>query len=112
MLSTSISAILAIVQALVPILGTSSATASVIASIIDALTKLMPFIIDEISTVYQSVKNIIAALQNSGAPDQAQLDALNTLDAQVDKAWNDVQAQIDPDNPANAGTPAGDDPAA
>ncbi len=34
------------------------------------------------------------------------------LRAQVDAAWNDVQAQIDPDNPANAGTPAGDDPAA
>ena len=112
MLSTSISAILAIVQALVPILGTSSATASVVTSVIDALTKLMPFIVNEIGTVYTSVKNIISVLQNSGVPDQTQLGALSSLDAQVDAAWNSVQAQIDPDNPANAGTPAGDDPAA
>lgn len=111
MISQAILAVLAIVQSLLPVLGTSSATTQIIASVISALTALMPYIENEISTVYTSVKNIIAQLQNSGAPTPDQLAALTALDAQVDAAWTAVQSQIDPDNPANAGTPAGPDAA-
>ena len=39
---------------------------------------------------------------------QDQITALQQLDAQVDAAWAAVLPNIDPDNPANAGTPAGD----
>lgn len=109
MLSTSITAILAIVQSLLPLLGSSNASVILIATVINALTKLMPFIIDEIGTVYTAVKNIISALQNSGAPTANQLAALAALDAQVDTAWIAVQAKIDPDNSINANTSAGDD---
>jgi hypothetical protein len=106
MASEAIIAVLAVIQQIIPLLGTSAATADIIAGIIGALTKLLPFIIDEVSTVYTAVKNIISLLQNSGAVTADQTAALQQLDAQVDAAWAAVLPQIDPDNPANAGTPA------
>lgn len=99
MIPQAILAVLSIVQSLLPVLGTSTATTNIIASIISALTSLMPYIVDEITTVYTAVKNIITQLQNSGAPTADQLAALQSLDAQVDAAWTQVQAQIDPDAP-------------
>lgn len=107
-MSGAILAVLAIIEQLLPALGTSAATVTLIDSIINALTALMPYIVNELSTVYTAVKNIISLLQNSGAMTSDQMTALQTLDAQVDAGWASVQAQIDPDNPANAGTPAGD----
>lgn len=109
MLSSAILAVLSVIESIIPLLGTSAATATTITNIIAALTQLLPFIINEVSTVYTSVKNIIALLQNSGAPMTAdQITALQQLDAQVDQAWAQVMPSIDPDNPANKGTPAGD----
>ena len=97
MISSTILAVLAMIEQILPLIGTSSATVTMIASIINALTQLMPFIVNEIGTVYTAVKNIIAQLQNTGAPTADQLAALAALDAQVDAAWLKVQAQIDPD---------------
>lgn len=108
MASEAILAVLAVIESFIPLLGTSAATATAIVNIIDALTKLLPFIIAEVSTVYASVKNIISLLQSSGQVTPDQTTALQQLDAQVDAAWAAVLPQIDPDNPANAGTPAGD----
>lgn len=105
MISQAIMAVLAVIESVLPLLGTSSATVSLIANIVNALTALMPYIVNEITTVYTAVKNIISQLQNSGAPTQDQLDALTALDAQVDAAWIEVQAKIDPDAPG--GDPAG-----
>lgn len=97
MISTTILAVLAMIEQVLPLIGTSSVTVTVIESVISALTQLMPYIINEISTVYTAVKNIIAQLQNSGAPTADQLTALQSLDAQVDAAWTTAQASIDPD---------------
>ncbi len=97
MISSTILAVLAMIGQILPLLGTASSTATTIESIIVALTKLMPYIVDEISTVYTAVKNIIAQLQNTGAPTPEQITALQSLDAQVDTAWASVQGQIDPD---------------
>lgn len=97
MISSTILAVLAVIEQILPLLGTSSATAAMIESIVAALMQLMPYIVNEIGTVYTAVKNIIAQLQNSGAPTADQLAALASLDAQVDAAWTTVQAQIDPD---------------
>jgi phage-related protein len=108
MLSEAILAVLAVIESILPLLGTSAATATAIANIINALTQLLPFIINEISTVYTSVKNIISLLQNTGAMTADQVTALQQLDSQVDAAWAQVLPNIDPDNPANKGTPAGD----
>ncbi len=97
MISSTILAVLAMIEQILPLVGSTSTTVTMIASIIDALTKLMPYIVDEISTVYTAVKNIIEQLQNTGAPTPEQLTALQSLDAQVDAAWASVQSQIDPD---------------
>lgn len=108
MLSSAILAVLAVIESIIPLLGTSAATTEMITGIIEALTKLLPFIINEVSTVYTSVKNIISLLQSSGQVTADQTAALQQLDAQVDAAWSAVLPGIDPDNPANAGTAAGD----
>lgn len=105
MISSTILAVLSMIESILPLIGTSSATVSIVANVVSALTSLMPYIVNEIETVYTAVKNIIAQLQNSGAPTQDQLDALTALDAQVDSAWALVQTQIDPDAPG--GDPAG-----
>lgn len=97
MISTTILAVLAVIEQILPLLGTTATTVTIVESIITALTKLLPYIIDEISTVYTAVKNIIAQLQNTGAPTADQIAALQSLDAQVDAAWTQVQSQIDPD---------------
>jgi hypothetical protein len=104
MISSSILAVLSMIESFLPLLGTTSATASTLASIISALTSLMPYIVNEVSTVYTAVKNIIAQLQNTGDPTADQLAALQSLDAQVDAAWTTVQAQIDPDAGIATGT--------
>lgn len=104
MISTAILSVLSLIEGLIPILGTSTATATIVTSIINALIQLMPYIVNEIGTVYTSVKNIIEQLQNSGAPTPDQLAALAALDAQVDAAWTAVESQIDPDSPT--ATPA------
>lgn len=109
MLSSAILAVLSVIESVIPLLGTSAASTTAITNIIEALTQLLPFIINEISTVYTSVKNIISLLQNSSGPmTQDQVTALQQLDSQVDAAWAAVLPQIDPDNPANKGTSAGD----
>lgn len=110
MTSTAILAVLSVIESFLSVLGTNNATTTLISNVINALTQLLPYIVTEVSTVYTSVKNIITQLQNSGAPTPDQITALQTLDAQVDAAWNNNLSQFDPDNPANAGTPAGDDP--
>ena len=97
MISSTILAVLAMIESILPMLGTASATVTTVDAIINGLTSLMPYIINEVSTVYTAVKNIIAQLQNSGAPTAAQLAALQSLDAQVDAAWTTAQASIDPD---------------
>lgn len=108
MMTEAILAVLSIIEQFIPLLGTSSATVTMIDNIVNALVQLLPYIVDEVSTVYTAVKNIISLLQNSGQMTADQVTALQTLDAQVDAGWAAVQAKIDPDNPANAGTPAGD----
>lgn len=97
MISSTILAVLAMIEQILPLLGAASPTVTVIESVIAALTQLMPYIVSEIGTVYTAVKNIIAQLQNSGAPTADQIAALQSLDAQVDAAWTTAQTQIDPD---------------
>jgi hypothetical protein len=110
MTSAAILSVLSVIESFLSVLGTNNATTTLISNVINALTQLMPYIVNEVQTVYTSVKNIITQLQNSGAPTADQISALQALDAQVDAAWATNLDKFDPDNPANAGTPAGDDP--
>lgn len=97
MISSTILAVLAMIEQILPMIGSTSTTVTMIENVINVLTQLMPYIVNEVSTVYTAVKNIIAQLQNSGAPTADQLAALQSLDAQVDAAWTTAQASIDPD---------------
>ena len=100
-MTAAITALLGMIGQLIPLL-TSSANATVIDSIIVTLTGFLPYIIEEISSLYQPIKNIIAALSASPATDAAQAAALATLDAQVDAAFEAVAAQTDADVAAAA----------
>lgn len=93
-MTIAITTLLGLIGNVIPLL-TSSANAALIASIISTLEQFLPFIVDEISSLYQPVKNVIAALSATPATDAAQLAALQTLDAQLDAAFDAVAAGVD-----------------
>lgn len=93
------------IQSLLPLLGVAGNSAAAVTNIITALTKIIPvleqlapIVGDEISLIYQGVKNIIANLRGDGVVTSAQQDAdLDALDARVDAAWDKIAPQFDPD---------------
>lgn len=87
----------------------NSTTTTAIDNIIQQLIKLLPTIEAWSMAEYQVAKNIISGLENSGNLTADQIQATLALKAQVDAQWAANVSQFDPDNPANAGTPAGDD---
>jgi hypothetical protein len=89
-----ITAILSMIEQLLPAIS-SAGTASLITSIINALTGMLPYIIDEIEALVGPVKNIIAALSANPATTAAQAATLATLDAQVDAAFAAAAAPTD-----------------
>jgi hypothetical protein len=97
----AIQALLGMLEELLPLI-TSGANATMIDSIIGALTQALPFIINEVSSLYQPVKNIIAALGATPATTVAQATQLQTLDAQVDAAFEAAAASTDAQGSAPA----------
>jgi phage-related protein len=110
MISSTVLAVLALIEQILPLVmgSKNSQTTQIIDNIINALQNMLPYIVNEVQTVYAAASNIIATLSNSGALTPTQIAATQALGSQVDAAWNSVASQIDPDNPANAGTAAGD----
>lgn len=100
-MTLAITTLLSLIGNLVPLL-TSSANASLIASIIATLEQFLPFIVNEISSLYTPVKNIIAALSATPATDAAQLAQLQVLDQAVNAAFEAIAAQTDADGAAPA----------
>lgn len=97
MISAAVMAVLTLIEQILPLLTGGGTTVTLIANIIEALVKFMPLIEDELSTVYTSVKNIIAALSANPATTADQMTALQALDKQVDDAWDGIETQLDPD---------------
>ena len=93
-MTLAIQAILAMISQLLPLI-TSSANAAMIGSIINALTNMLPFIIQEVESLVVPVKNIIAALSANPATEADQLAQLQVLDQQVDAAFETIAAQTD-----------------
>ena len=89
-----ITAILSMVEQLLPAV-TSSSNVTLISTIISALTNMLPFIVQEITSLYTPVKNIIAALSATPATNAQQLSDLQALDAQVDAAFEAAAADTD-----------------
>lgn len=100
---TAVTAIIALIQQFLPLLGTSSATATLIGTIITALENIVPLLADFVPTVYQSVKNIIVELKADPATTQAQWAALDAIDTQLDAANDAAIAAVDPDAPPASG---------
>lgn len=86
MFATAIETLLTLIEGLLPELGVSSA-ANVVNQILNALIVIVPIIAQNAQNFLTPVKNIIAALQSSGAVTPAQMSALQALDAQVDAAF-------------------------
>lgn len=109
-ITTVISIALSIITSVLPLItGTqNSTTITAIDNLIQQLIALLPTIEAWSATEYQVAKNIIASLENSGNLTADQIQATLALKAQVDAQWAANVDQFDPDNPANAGTPAGD----
>lgn len=94
-----VTAIIAMIEQFLPILGTPAATVTMIDGIISALEKLMPAIQRFVPVVYNSIKNIVIALKNDPATTKAQWDVLDAIDVQLD-ADNDAAINaVDPDRP-------------
>lgn len=110
MLSSTVIIVLNMIEAILPLVtgAQSASTVTAIDKIIQTLEAMLPQIVSWSQTMYSVISNIISSLQNSGNLTPTQISATQALGAQVDAAWNNVVGQIDPDNPANAGTLAGD----
>jgi hypothetical protein len=93
-MTLAIQALLGMLEELLPLI-TSSANTAMIGSIITALTQALPFIIQEVESLAGPVKNIIAALSATPATNAAQLATLQTLDKQVDDAFDAIAAETD-----------------
>ena len=93
-MTAMIQAVLTLIEQLLP----ASASAQVVTSIIDALVKMMPFIIQEVQSLVGPVKNIIAALSSNPAALPDQLSQLQALDKQVDDAFEAAAADTDSGN--------------
>lgn len=100
----AITTLLTVVETVLPtVSGATSST--VIVSVVTALEKWVPLVIalfPSATSLFQSVKNIIASLSSNPATPAAQLATLQQLDAQVDTAFEAIAVQEDPDAPAAA----------
>lgn len=89
-----ITGLLSLVGNLVPLAGGASST---VGMVISTLTEVVPLVVKEYQDVAPFIKNIIAALKDDPVATQAQLDALDALDKQVDDAfdtaWSKVQEE-------------------
>jgi ABC-type glycerol-3-phosphate transport system permease component len=99
-LMAGISAILTVVEGLLPVIGTTAASTGTIASIVAMLEKWVPLIVAELpsaTTLIQAVQNVIASLGTNPATSAEQLQTLQQLDAQCDTAFEAAVA-ADPAN--------------
>lgn len=85
MLSIAIETLLTLIEGLLPSLGVAST--SVIEKILVSLIQIVPIIASDAANFLTPVKNIIAALQTSGAATADQMTQLAALDTQCDAAF-------------------------
>jgi hypothetical protein len=93
-MSVVITSVLAMIESLLPAI-TSGGNVAIVDGVINALTAMLPFIIQEVEALVTPVKNIIAALSANPATTAAQLAQLQALDAQVDTAFDAAAADTD-----------------
>ena len=99
---------LSLVTALLPLLANfaGGANASIVTQIISALVAALPSIIQEVSDLGPTVKNLIATLRGNPAITSDQLDQLDTIEKPIDDAF-DAAATAAAAEDAAASKPAG-----
>lgn len=88
MLSSIVTAIVALLQTL----EVTSAGSSTITAIINMLVQVLPVLVKEFQDLVPIVQNIIGALKSNTDITQAQLDALQTLEVQYDADFEGAAA--------------------
>ena len=97
MLSAIVTAVIALMTQMLPMINSSSQ----VASFISMLINILPTVEQLASDLVQPIKNIIGALSANPAADADQLKALQQLDAQYDQAFEAAATAAEAqDNPA------------
>lgn len=95
-MNAALTAVLALVGQVLPLITVGGAAGSVIST----LEAILPLVISEVSALYTPIKNIITALQSSGALTPDEITQVQALDKQVDDAFTAASVGLDPDAPA------------
>lgn len=98
-MNAAFTAILALLQQLLPLISSGSASSGVVATVVNLLKTWLPLITTGIADFYGPVKNIIAALQGSGAVTPEQIADLKAMDSKIDADFEAASAGQDPDAP-------------
>ncbi len=98
-MSAAITAILTLLQQLLPLINAGFASSGTVSSIVATLTTWVPLIETLTEDLYTPIKNIITTLQSSGALTDQQITDLKALDAKVDADFEAASAGQDPDAP-------------
>lgn len=89
-MNSVVTVILTLLGKVVPAIGSN---AGLIADIITALEAIVPVVIQEYKDLLPEVKNVIAALKGTDGISQAQWDALDSLEADVDTEFNEAATE-------------------
>lgn len=92
-----VSAAIALIQNVLPLLGSGTLVPGLAGTIIKTLTTFLPLLVTEIETVYEPVKAIITALHGSGEVTDEQKATLRELDVKTDAAFEAAVVGLDPD---------------
>lgn len=101
-MSGVLTGILAILQAIVPSLTSSS----VVQQVINALIQIIPVLVKEAQDLVPMIKNIIVALSSNPAATADQLATLKALDQLTDSAFEAAAAKALAEDAAAATPPA------
>ena len=94
-MSAAITALLGLIEQMLPMLGSFFGASSQVDAIIGTLTNILPLVVQEVATVGPAIKNIIAALSANPTTTAEQLQQLQALDSQVDQAFEAAAAATD-----------------
>ena len=89
--------ILAIIQQVLPLLTSGTQSTNTISTIVTQLEKWLPILVQEVSVLYEPIKNIINALGANPATTADALQKLAAIDSQVDAAFEAAAKDVDPD---------------
>lgn len=79
----------------------AGASAPLITQIINGLVALIPLLVNEYSTALPFIKNVISLLKNNNAITNDQLTQLDTLETQIDAAFEVAAAKALAEDTAN-----------